>query len=437
MSRSSSSHSRETAWQPPNAHCEILSSWIGLTAFLLCAFSWSVELSLGQQGATLKITTPSTQNTPATNTLSDSVVSSQAIASPAAASPVADQNGTQSSTTDSEVTTDAEIRDNIRANPSSRNHSDEHLGSDEPVELSVEPGSQPILPANRPAWIGADPDYTGDIHRLYVGSTAVSEREEVDSALDFALITAVNRYLEDKVLQKGGSASDLLLDASYIRRNLINEAHGCVLELSTSSGPMYQKWVTIEITPEQREQLQQRYREALQRQRMVPLGTGLAGILGLVGLSHLILRSRHGLPTTQPLYDDSLAANHEVVNERRTKKAGLFVLVFLMLGAISLGIMLLASLLFYVGVKSHSVVPGIDLTSGHAGSSEQIIRVGSGSPENLIEIASSSVPLPASGAKRASFRIGSQATSQDGRFERQWSYASEGQITCKVIMDKR
>ncbi len=196
--------------------------------------------------------------------------------------------------------------------------------SGETIELSVEPGSLPLLPADRPAWVGADPDYSSEVHRLYVGSAAVAERSDVDSALDVPLIAALNGYLDDQVLNRTGASDSLGLDDAFVRRNLIADTDGVVLQLNTGGEPMYQKWVVLEVTPTQREQFLQWYRESEQRERIKPVAVGLAGILALVALTHVLLRGKQQSPTAQPLAADAMSNKDAQANARSKRKSGVW-----------------------------------------------------------------------------------------------------------------
>ncbi len=196
----------------------------------------------------------------------------------------------------SEVSSDADIgklipNDEAQAEPNAEQYK---VGPDSVRTLSVEPGLRPILPADRPAWVGSAPDYTSAQHHLYVGSLPTSDESDADEALDAPLIAAVRNYIDQEVVNEHSASSRMPIDAEFIRRNLIDDPSGYMCELSTGQGPMFQKWVTVRVTPEQREQFAQWHTEATQRKRLTPLGLGLVSALALVSLSHMVLRRHHG-----------------------------------------------------------------------------------------------------------------------------------------------
>ncbi len=200
-------------------------------------------------------------------------------------------------------------------------------------ELSVEPGTLPMLPADRPAWIGAPSDFSQSVHRLYVGSQVTDNQQDIDLLLDGPLVATLGDYIDHHLLGIEGASLDLehQVDANYIRKNLIDAPEGFLAKLNTGGPPMYQKWVTVSITPVQREQIQQWYREAVQRKRIAPVGLGLLGVIGFIGLSHLALRRRHGLPKAGPVVQHPVAfsppmAADPAPRRRRGGLTALFVL---------------------------------------------------------------------------------------------------------------
>ncbi len=165
--------------------------------------------------------------------------------------------------------------------------------------LSVEPGTRPVLPKNRPAWVGAAPDFTSSQHYLYVGSLPTLKPNKADQALDEPLVAAVRNYIDQEVINQIGAANAMPVTADFIRTNLIDDPVGYECELATGQEPLYQKWVSVRITPEQRELFRQWHIEATQRTRLAPLGVGLVAVLSVISMSHLVLRRfRGGSPLT-------------------------------------------------------------------------------------------------------------------------------------------
>jgi hypothetical protein len=179
-------------------------------------------------------------------------------------------------------------------------------------ELSVAPGKT-LLPDDRPNWITLEPDYSTDTHRLVVSSIPTARRDDTESNLDAPLEEALRNYVcEQFDDEHAGRLLENRLSAAFIRTNLIDDKLSYTAELSTSGGEMYQKWVMVEVTKEQRQQLQTWYREQVQRERILPLGVGVVGLLGLIGLLNLGFRKvSRNKPTIQPL---KVAQVDEVVN---------------------------------------------------------------------------------------------------------------------------
>ncbi len=176
------------------------------------------------------------------------------------------------------------------------NRSDAGIASstwEEPLqqELSIEPGTLPLMPQDAPAWIGAAPELNDDVHRLFVGGLIADNPADAAELLDAPLVEAVNQYIDHTVLQRTGASSELVkkVTADYIWKNLIDERAGYLAELTTSGQSMYQKWVIVSITPQQRMEIERWERLAQQQERLAVVGLGLAGLLGCVGLLHVLL----------------------------------------------------------------------------------------------------------------------------------------------------
>jgi len=200
--------------------------------------------------------------------------------------------------TPSEVTSDTDIGTLIPIDePSAESVASKKTKADpENVRtLSVEPGVRPMLPKDRPAWVGASPDFTSDQHFLYVGSLPTTNRSEADEALDEPLIAAVRDYIDQAVVNQLGAANSMPVTAEFIRRNLIDNPEGYECELTTGQDPLFQKWVTVRITPEQRGLFRQWNTEAIQRSRLAPLSVGLVAVLSVISLSHVVLRRFRGI----------------------------------------------------------------------------------------------------------------------------------------------
>lgn len=307
---------------------------LALIVCLLCLSSTSVKFAIGQDGASLQIdgpavgVAPSPPVSPKTQADVDAGGTQQNAVAEAQSSVVGAQANAEQ--TNSEISAEEDVA--ALSNGVEESEESPPNNPDQIRSLSVKPGSQPLLPKDRPAWIGAEPDYSTERHRLFVGSVPMVEEKDVDRALDEPLLAALSGYLGEKVVNDQVTLNlceRLGITEDYIRRNLINDAAGHTIQLNTSSGPMYQKWVTVEITPAQREQIQAWHREAEQRQNVVPLGLGLALIIGLVGLSHLVLRRKHSLPTAQPLSREAVAQNLDSVVTPKRKRSVLSFLAVL------------------------------------------------------------------------------------------------------------
>ncbi|MCC6511411.1 MAG: hypothetical protein IT423_20090 [Pirellulaceae bacterium] len=180
-------------------------------------------------------------------------------------------------------------------------------------ELSVEPAleSKPLLPADRPRWVGAAPDLSTSVHRLFVGGSIMSTAAQAQASIDESMIEAVKSYLSQN-LDMGGDAYKLPVTANFIHRNLLDPSSNYLAELTTSQGPMYQQWVVLRITPEHRENFAVELKQVQQRERMSLLGVGVLGLLTLTGIANFAFqRRRRRYPTTLPPATMALVPGHD------------------------------------------------------------------------------------------------------------------------------
>ena len=156
--------------------------------------------------------------------------------------------------------------------------------------LSVEP-SNSLLPADRPSWIGSEPDFKSSTHRFVVASIPTVREDEVDVNLDASLVEALSGYAVEQLGDdRAGHLLASHLSSAFIRTNYVDDKTSYTAELSTTGGSMYQKWVMVEISPEQQELLKTWYQERIQRERIVPLAVAFVGLLGLVGITNIWFR---------------------------------------------------------------------------------------------------------------------------------------------------
>lgn len=216
-------------------------------------------------------------------------------------------------------------------------------------ELSVRPKAQMLLPENRPAWIGAAPDLSTSQHRLFVGSFPMATPDEAEGALDEPLVAAVRSYL-DETLFNDYKAYKLHVSADFIRKNMLDTSTEFMAQLSTREGPMYQKWVVLEITPEHRKHFVEELRQVQQVERMKVLGVGLLGILGVTGLANVAFnRRRRRYPSSLPPATYTLLPQDEPagLNKKKRRAAG-----WLIAGCVLLALWLAGGLTVIRGVRS-------------------------------------------------------------------------------------
>ncbi len=358
-----------------------LVKWTGALALALCVTHSQFELSWGADGASLKVNPPEVGAPPAPGSTWPATPQDTSPQDDSSVVPSDEQAGTadidSASTSDEVESAESILDDAWDAGLDSLSES-AAAATDETVELSVDPGRQPVLPADRPAWVASPPDLSTDTHRLFVGSVPASDPEAAASALNPALIANLHSYIDDHVLNERGAAAELDLTSTFIRKNLMNQQSRVMLELNTPGEPMFQEWVTLEISPEQRAQFQQWHQEVVQRNRLAPIGIGLAGLLGLVGFTHVLLRRKHGLSTVQPLTGNGIVANENIPRAKSSGWGSIFAFLAVT-GVLAIGFPLLLGL-FFISARHEQtsfVMPKVTVKShGQSHSQSEIYTVG-------------------------------------------------------------
>jgi hypothetical protein len=333
-----------------HTRCRTSQTLVGCLAFLVLLSPLSVQLANGQVSVTITILINAVVDEPLTATTeptdpppAEAAAAEQTPNAAAEQTSVDEPVGTQpeSSSTESPQelpaasgTTTQETRESGDASAplaevveiSAESSISESSGPAAPQQptppleqpLSVGP-VRPLIPEDRPNWIMLEPDYSADIHRFVVSSIPTTRESDVDANLDAPLEEALRSYVAEQFTDdRAGEMLTGRLSAAFIRTNLVDDQLSYTAELSTTSGGMFQKWVMVEVSGEQREQLQTWYREQVQRERILPLGLGVAGLLSVVGLLNVVFRKAAGKTPVQAAAQPLQLA---VVEPEATKKA--------------------------------------------------------------------------------------------------------------------
>lgn len=148
------------------------------------------------------------------------------------------------------------------------------------TDPEIEVVSSVVIPPGRPAWVDSEPDYSSDVHTLYVGSGPFVSVAEANRALDKALVEATNAYV---VEQLGSSFAKTILgyDAAKIKKRFVQK--DLFREVITVSvGPMHQVHALLKFEPKFRADLEQRWAKVRGTSRLVQTGLFSAGSLLLL-----------------------------------------------------------------------------------------------------------------------------------------------------------
>lgn len=143
-------------------------------------------------------------------------------------------------------------------------------------------------PPARPAWVDAPADYSGPIHRIPVSSGPYATPQQARQALDQALEEQLARYVSTQLGDTRAGAA-FQFPATMIRQRWVPRDGLFEDTVSSSVGPMHRAFARLELGPELRRDIEQRWRGLQSRQRLAQLGAAAGAVLGLLASVHLVL----------------------------------------------------------------------------------------------------------------------------------------------------
>lgn len=153
-----------------------------------------------------------------------------------------------------------------------------------PKPLSVAPLDQIQYPEDRPAWIDAENDLSGQTHRWVVTTSPCETREQSAGELDRMLPVAVQLYAERLVRDREGCRDVEVGDAVQVARDAIARRYDGTVEQGDVT--LYESAAELEFPPAVQAEIRRRCLNAEVRGRLGVLGLFVSG-----GLACLILGS--------------------------------------------------------------------------------------------------------------------------------------------------
>ncbi len=173
------------------------------------------------------------------------------------------------------------------------------------TDLSVAPLQQTVFPDDRPHWIEAEPDLTGQVHHWPVVSSPALTPEASQQNLEVQSLVAVEAYLEQHLAGYSVDRHGALFDQEYVQRHLLDgdqHYHGMV---TTSSGPMHEHAVQLRFDPDFRREAEARFQNIELEARLAILavlgGGSLAALLGVSTLLKMVARVRRLRPVNRTI----------------------------------------------------------------------------------------------------------------------------------------
>lgn len=164
------------------------------------------------------------------------------------------------------------------------------VGSDE-IRLDAKSAEfTPILPADRPDWVGRSSLETGRDHFVSVGSFPDISYEKSLVSLDESLMKEARKYVDEQILHQEGAAEQLSqLDIDWIKANWVVPNQEYDAAFDSASSVYHQAWVELKISERDRRMVEHWWKDIVRHERAKKLGGGMAVAVAGVGMLHLLV----------------------------------------------------------------------------------------------------------------------------------------------------
>ena len=173
--------------------------------------------------------------------------------------------------------------------PDDKAPSTAELTAEPTVESSVD--EHPLLSSAAPDWIRRGSYREGEVdYRLVSAGPAYLQRVS-EAELNELMVEITNRYIDERL---GSRASDYVsYELKTIRERCLVTDHYYHDLQKYDVGPMYQSYAQLQFDEPFRQELDQRWRSARKRQRLVHAGFISVGVFGVLLLGYGYLRLDH------------------------------------------------------------------------------------------------------------------------------------------------
>ncbi|MDP6446710.1 MAG: hypothetical protein QF805_23160, partial [Pirellulaceae bacterium] len=159
------------------------------------------------------------------------------------------------------------------------------------LELSDDdnPAAHVKFPADRPTWVEGEDNLDGDVHTIAVASDLHFRQADCERPLLHATRNAVAQYVNSHLHEDRASLL-ISFDDDFVNHRLVSTDGRYDEVIEVSVGKMYQSHRLLEFDNTFRREIDRRWQDVVATGRLLTLGLGSFGVLGLMGIAFGYLR---------------------------------------------------------------------------------------------------------------------------------------------------
>lgn len=156
-------------------------------------------------------------------------------------------------------------------------------GVEEEVANALE--SEKLLPKQRPNWVAAEDDFSGNVHTLVITTLPCSSMEECEQRLP---AIAYQRFADYARMQLGINLSALRgIDAAWVMNRLTNDSDRFFVERQVDGVMTYSAWIRMQVDELTRIELTEMNQQSQWLPRSIRVGTAMLLAMAMFGGIHL------------------------------------------------------------------------------------------------------------------------------------------------------
>lgn len=149
--------------------------------------------------------------------------------------------------------------------------------------------ASPLLPADRPDWVGRAHFVDGTTHFISVGALPDESLNKSKASLDESILKEVRKYVNEHILHEEEGAEQLEpLTLSWIKSRCLVKGHEYDVQFDSNATTYHQAWVELKLSDRDRKTIEHWWKDIQRHERAKKLGGGMAVAVAGIGVCHLL-----------------------------------------------------------------------------------------------------------------------------------------------------